>query len=158
MSVSSTPELPSSSALAKSSTKVASPDLIVIREDSLPIEAITDLLFENIGSQEIINISRHDIVNGQSVVYRPIKNLSELAIRYSPMTIIPLQDTSLSYFGNFPIKFEDYIPDEGTGVGGLHVYLNANNDLVIEVSGMQDDEQVEVQILGSGSILNDTIY
>lgn len=135
--------------------KIATPDLILFRDDVIPIETMTDLLFENISSQEIISIARNDLVNGQTVKYSPIKNLSSLAIKYGPKNIIALQG---SIFNNYPIKLEDKIPDQGGGVGGLHVYADSSNSLIIEVANIADDERVEVQILSSGSLINDTIY
>jgi len=52
-------------------------DTILYNDDSLPIEIMTDLIFENIGGQELINIARNDTVNGQTIIYQPIKNLTE---------------------------------------------------------------------------------
>jgi hypothetical protein len=139
--------------------KPATPDLIIFDNESVPIDVMSDLIFENIGGQELISIARNDIVNGQSVVYRPIKNLSSLALRYNPQNIIALQNTSNKFFENFPIKLENHIPDKGTGPANETVYIDpTNNNLIINVVGLAEDERVEVQILTNGSILNDTIY
>lgn len=159
MSVSATPNNPSSAnSKNRDSVKVATPDLILLAEDTIQEEIMTDLILENIGSQEIINIARNDIVNGQSVVYRPIKNLSELAVKYSPQNLVALQNPANTYFNNFSIELSDYIPEVGNGPGGLHVYVDENNSLVLEFVGMQEDEQIQVQILESGGVLDDTIY
>jgi hypothetical protein len=58
-----------------SSIKIATPDIMIGKDEVVPIETMTNLIFEDIGGQEIINISRADLVNGQKVVYQPIKNL-----------------------------------------------------------------------------------
>lgn len=159
MTVSATPNLPSSSQQTGSDgVKVATPDLILLDSDSLNIELMTDLIFENIGGQELINISRNDIVNGQSVAYQPIKNLSSINVKYNPNTLVALQNPSNAYFNNFPIKLEDKLPEVGNGPAGTTVYVNSNGDLVIELVNVDEDEQVEVQILSSGSVLDDTIY
>lgn len=159
MSVSATPNSPSSKNNKEDkSVKVATPDLFLISEDILQPEIMVDLILEDIGSQEIINIARNDIVNGQNVVYRPIKNLSELAVKYSPKTLVPLQDSSNTYFSNFPIELSEYIPIVGNGPGGLSVYVDSKNNLVLEFVNLREDEQIQVQVLESGSLLDDTIY
>lgn len=151
----------------KQPVKPASPDIILFNDDAVPIEVMTDLLFEEIGGQELINISRNDTINGQNIVYRPIRNLSNLSIRYSPFNILALQNTSNSFFNNFPIKLEERTPTEGNGPGGISVYFQnvpatatapATTNLVIEVVNMEDDERVEVQILTNANVLSDTIY
>lgn len=158
MSVSATPNMPSSNRNERQSVKIATPDLILLSEDVVDEEIMADLLFEQVGSQEIINIARNDIVNGQSVAYRPIKNLSELATKYSPQTLVAMQNPTNTFFNNFSIKLENYIPTVGNGPGGLSVYLNENNDLVLEFVGLKEDEQIQVQVLESGQVLDDTIY
>jgi alpha-L-arabinofuranosidase len=114
---------------------------------------MTDLIFENIGGQELINITRSDIVNGQQISYQPIKNLSSIQQRYNPNNILSLQQTADKYFAGFSIKLEDKIPEQGNGVNGQNVYFNDSGDLIIEFININNDEQIETQIT-----LNGTIY
>jgi hypothetical protein len=114
---------------------------------------MTDLIFENIGGQELINIARNDIVNGQQVSYQPIKNLSSIQQQYNPNNILALQSTSDKYFTNFPIKLETKIPTPGTGPNGRHVYIDSiSGNLIIEAINIEPDEQIEVEITVSGTI------
>lgn len=139
--------------------KIATPDIILFDEEAVPVEVMTDLIFENIGGQELINIARNDIVNGQSVIYSPIKNLSNVYFQYNPQNILALQDTSVSFFKKFPIKFENKVPNIGTGPNGEIVYIDPETEnIIINVINLEEDEQVEVQILNRGSLFNDTIY
>jgi hypothetical protein len=144
--------------------KAATPDLFVYSEveDSGVLE---DLLFESLAGQELINIARHDTINGQSIVYRPIKNVSSIALKYSPQNLLSLQNPSNAYFNNFPIKFQDRVPE----IDDLRTFLNnsaANivmlddqtGDLLIYVVDMEDDERLEIQILSAGEVLDGTIY
>ena len=89
------------------SVKVATPELISLLDNDAPvdqqIEIMTDLLFEDIGGEEIISIVRNDIVNGQNVIYQPIKNITNLYYQYNPQNILALQKTDKDYFKNFPI-------------------------------------------------------
>ncbi len=158
--VSSTPNTPSSTPSTSSSgVKIPTTDIILYNDESTPIEVMSDLIFEDIGGQEIINIARNDLVNGQKVIYQPIKNLTSLAFQYNPQNILGLQDTAESYFNKFSIKLENTIPDVGTGPNGETVYIDPDSgDLVINVINLNNDEQVEVQVLNSGTIFNDTIY
>ena len=57
-------------------------DLILFNNEAMPIELMTDLIFEDIGGHEIINIARTDTINGQTVIYQPIKNLTSIQQNY----------------------------------------------------------------------------
>lgn len=154
------PNVPTVTASSSDSgVKIPTKDIILYKDESTPIEVMTDLIFENIGGQEIINIARNDIINGQTVVYQPIKNLTSINFQYNPQNILALQNTSDEYFKKFPIKLEDKIPNVGTGPNGETVYIEASTgNLVINVINLANDEQVEVQVLSSGAIFSDTIY
>ena len=140
------------------SVKPATPE-IFLPEEQVSIELMTDLIFENIGGQELINISRTDLINGQNVIYQPIKNLTSLYFQYNPQNVLSLQNTSEEYFKKFPIKLSSKIPFCGNGPNCSFVYIDpSTGDLIIEVINMENDEQVEVQLLSGGNTFNDTIY
>ncbi len=152
-----TPDTTASS--ADTGVLAATTNLIITSYDETPLEVMTDLIFEDIGGQEIINISRTDIVNGQDIIYQPIKNLASINYQYNPQNILALQDTSENYFKKFPINAATKVPTIGTGLNGSTVYIDeATENLVIELVNVEDDEQVEVQILRNGTFFNDTIY
>jgi hypothetical protein len=132
--------------------KTATPDIILFDDESTPIDTMADLIFENIGGIELINITRSDIVNGQKISYQPIKNLSSMQQRYNPNNILGLQQTADKYFSGFSIKLDDKIPNEGSGPNGENVYINDLGDLVIEFININSDEQVETQITTGGTI------
>lgn len=158
MTISATPPTPSNSGLNISAFSVnpvltAPIDTILYNEEATPIEIMADLLFENIGGQELINIARNDTVNGQPVIYQPIKNLAAIQQQYNPNNIVSLQATSDKYFQNYSIKFESKVPNVGNGPNGEHVYIDPETgDLVIDVINVQDGEQVQVEITSSGTI------
>lgn len=144
---------------SSSGVKIPTTDIILYNDESTPIEVMSDLIFENIGGQEIINIARNDIINGQNVIYQPIKNLTNLYFQYNPQNILALQNISDEYFKKFPIKLENTIPNIGTGPNGETVYIEeSTGNLVINVINLSPDEQVEVEILSNGAIFDDTIY
>ena len=133
--------------------KTAPIDTILFDDASVTIQLMTDLIFENIAGQELINIARNDTVNGQTVVYQPIKNLTQIQQQYNPNNIVALQATSDKYFENFTIKFDNKVPTQGGGPNGEHVYIEpSTGDLIVEVVNISDDEQVETEIALSGTI------
>jgi hypothetical protein len=156
--VSATPLTPSTLGLSVSRNNVnpvltAPIDTILFNDDNVPIEIMTDLIFENIGGQELINIARNDTVNGQTIIYQPIKNLTAIQQQYNPNNILSLNATSDKYFQNFSIKFDEKVPVEGTGPGGAHVYIDpATGELIVESINLSEDEQIEVEITISGTI------
>lgn len=139
--------------------KIATPDLILFNDQQIPEETMIDLVFEDIGGQEMINIVRNDLINGQNQSRQIVRNLSQINLDYNPNNILSLQNTSESYFNNFPIRFEQRVPDIGTGPNGESVYLESDTgNIIINLISLSDDEQVEVQILKGGAVLSGTIY
>jgi LysM repeat protein len=133
--------------------KTATLDIILFDDEATTVDTMADLIFENIGGQELINITRSDIVNGQKISYQPIKNLSSIQQRYNPNNILSLQQTADKYFAGFSIKLEDKIPNEGNGANGENVYIEeGTGDLIIEFVNINNDEQIEVQITSDGTI------
>ena len=133
--------------------KVAPIDTILFDDSLVSEDFMFDLIFEDIGGHELINIARNDIVNGQTVSYQPIKNLTSIQEQYNPNNIISLQETSGKYFDNYAIKFDNKIPNVGNGPFGNNVYLNnLTGDILIDLINLEPDEQVEVQIVISGTI------
>ena len=133
--------------------KTAPIDTVLFNDDDVLPELMEKLIFENIGGHELINIARNDIVNGQTISYQPIKNLSSLQQQYNPNNILSLQATSDKYFANFAIKLENKIPNVASGPSGSGAYIDPlTGSLVVDVIGMESDEQVEIEITLSGTI------
>jgi len=132
--------------------KTATPQYVLFNDDEIPVDVIVDLLFENIGGQELLSISRHDTVLGQNILYQPIKNLNILREEYNPNNLVRLQKTSDKFFANYTIKLSDKIPVVGNGANGDNVYLDSDGNLVLEFININNDEQIEVQITINGTI------
>jgi hypothetical protein len=168
MTTSATANLPyPESASQDNSVKIATPDLILLNDEAMSIEIMTDLIFEDIGGYELATISRHDLVNGQKVIYTPIKNLTDLYLQYNPNNVLRLQ-ASDSYLKSLSLSIYDHLPVCGTGydlVDGVKVpncksvYIDPiSGDLVINLVNVKEGEQAEINILNSGSIFDDTIH
>jgi hypothetical protein len=177
MTTGATPNLPDPKAVVDDkSVKIATPDLIIRDDEVMSIDIMTDLIFEDIGGQELATISRHDLVNGQKILYSPIKNLTDLYLQYNPNNILRLQSSD-SYFKSLSLSILDHLPECGNGYDLIEksgepdktkwtkvpncksIYIDPiTGDLVINLINLKDGEQAEVQILTSGETFDDTIY
>lgn len=177
MTTDAVPNIPEPKTIIDSNAvKIATPDLIIKDDDIMSIDIMTDLIFEDIGGQELATISRHDIINGQKIIYNPIKNLSDLYLQYNPNNVLRLQSSD-SYFKSLSLSILDHLPVCGNGYDLIEnadepdktkwtkvpncksIYIDPiTGDLVINLINLKDGEQAEVQILTSGSIFDDTIY
>jgi hypothetical protein len=147
------PEMFSARMFAEPPVKTAPIDTVLFDDSAIPIDIMSDLIFENIGGQELISIVRSDIVNGQKISYQPIKNLSSIQQQYNPNNILGLQQTANRFFAGFSIKLEDRIPEVGNGLNGENVYFDeTTGDLIIEFVNLSNDEQIETQITVNGTI------
>jgi hypothetical protein len=146
--------------------KYASPADVLIQESSLPVDLILKQTLEKIGGLELISLVRHDTVNGQDLVYQPVKNLSQIEVLYNSQNIVKIPDSSETYFKNFAIKLEasipPYDPDEiyiDMISRKNNVFFDAvNNRIVIELVNLKPDYEVEVQTISLGKVFDDTIY
>jgi hypothetical protein len=153
VSVNPVPPLPSTiKPKLNDQVKSSTPQYILYDDVNTNTDIIVDLLFENIGAHELVNISRNDNINGQRLFYNPIKNLVDIQSQFNPNNILKLQDTSEQYFKKYPIKLDEKIPNQGNGQNGSNVYFDSNGNLIIETINNVTDEQLEVQIALGGTI------
>jgi hypothetical protein len=198
------PEKRISSAVIDSSVRIATPDLIQTGEEPFPIELITNLLFEQVGGQEIINIARNDIINGQSISYSLIGRIDTVQKLYNTSNMFKLSGTIKEFFANFAIRFSVHVPESGTGPSPYYVgeensngcsgfpvlgsyddsvdgcfvtfaeaqkyidetYLVRNivysdpltGNIVVDVTRMEINERVDVEVQSRGILEDDTIY
>jgi hypothetical protein len=142
----------------KEAIKVASPSLLQLNNKPLPIEAMIEIGFQDIGGHELINISRSDAINGQDIIYSIVKNLKNILLEYNSNNIIRLQGTSDNYFKNFSIRLEQKLPKDGTGPNKEIVYIEeSTGNLVVNLVNLEKGEQVEIEIINQGETFDDTI-
>lgn len=122
--------------------KQPAPSLVTYNAETLPQELIVDLLFEDVGGTELINVSRHDTINGQSVVYSLVSNLSILNRSFNPNNILAGQ---ISYS-----QFSQYSLDIASKLMGIS--LDSSGNLVIEFSSIGNDEYAEIELSSDGTI------
>ena len=142
---------------ASGGVKPATPDIILFNEDSLPVDAMSHLIFENIGGHEIINMLRYDTVDGKNMDYRLIGNTEALSKAFSPTNMISSTGTLQEYFKNFAIRLDIHQIEtlEPNYENVLYVdRISFPGSLVLEVTNMEINEQVELQVLNSGEYLS----
>jgi hypothetical protein len=139
--------------------RYATPEDVLIDENDMPVELILKLTLEKIGGLELINLVRHDTVNGQNIIYRPIKNVSQLAIDYNPQNMIKMPGSGDAYFKNFAIKLENHIPQDTNLFPPTVAYIDSNTEnVIIELVNTKADYEIEVQMVSSGKVFDGTIY
>jgi hypothetical protein len=149
------------SALAAFAAQAAIPDYVLLKNEDIPIEFLSDLLLENIGGQEILSITRNDLINGQNVSYQPIRNAQALYQQYNPLNIISVNDTSRNFFDGFSVNLLDYVPNVGNGPAPDFPYAyvdQASGDLIVNTVNVSGNLKVEVQISRTARVFDDTIY
>lgn len=142
---------------ASGGVKPATPDIILFNEDALPVDAMSHLIFENIGGHEIINMLRYDTVDGKNMDYQLIGNMGSLSKAFSPNNMISSTGTLQEYFKNFAIRLDVHQIEtlEPNYENVLYIdRVTLPGSLVLEVTNMKVNEQVELQVLNSGEYLS----
>jgi hypothetical protein len=140
--------------------KIPSRDVVDYQDADIPVELITNLLFENLGVNELIKFERHDTIEGTNSAYDIISNLAGIKKEFDPSNLISRQKVDTSYFDIYNIKLDTKIPDiRYLFANNLdnYVYIDTNGNLVIELDNMNEDELVEVQIDSNGTIYEVTL-
>ena len=135
--------------------RVPERDVVSLAQETVSAETITNLLFENVGANELTKFVRHDTVEGINPYYDVISNLSDIKRKFDPSNLISLQKTNSSFFDIYPIKLQDKIPSDAYLLENNltdYLYIDTNGDFVIEVVNLKDSEIVEIEIDTSGTI------
>jgi hypothetical protein len=154
------PPAPPPSVRSRYSSEVisATPEHLVPEYEVNP-ELMARILFEDIGSQELLLLSRNDILNGKKISYQPISNIAEIDQSYSPDSILSASESFAGYFNNFTISLEAYIAERGSNSEAPNISSQASDgSLTLEFFDTKPDQRIEIQISGSAKLFDDTIY
>jgi hypothetical protein len=133
--------------------KVARPD-IILSEDELSLEAMSDFIFAEIGGQEILDISRSDFINSPlNQQYSATPGTGTSYIQTDP---IVFSDGIKNTFASFAMLLETYIPEDTT----LNILEldNATGTITIKLVNLRDGDNVEVEFLPYASVADDIIF
>lgn len=123
-------------------------DVINFATDPASVEAMQQLLFEQLSSFEIVNMARGDTIEGLNPYYSVISNLSSLRRQYDPAQIVSLQTPIQTISDIYQISLTDKIPEKDE-----FFYIDLNGDFIIELDNIADDEIIEIQVATSGKII-----
>ena len=124
--------------------KQADPDIVLDPEITTTGDYIVERFFEELGGTELINLSRHDLIDGINVVYNPIANLSRLRQRFNPNNIIALDVLSQDEFARATINL--------ISRGIYEPYFDNNGNLVVEIDIMRPEENIDTEISETGTV------
>jgi hypothetical protein len=131
-------------------TKVASSNLFIEPQD-VPIELMTDMTIESIGSLELINTARHNLITGNNILYKPFSKLSVLNSQYDPLKILALADGTPAQFDEYALALENYLPELD------NVSIDESGNIIVEFINIEDGDFVEVEIISQGTLYSDII-
>lgn len=144
---------------------------IALNNDTVSDALMQFLLFEQLSGQEILSVSRADMLNGQNLSYNIVSNLRDVASEYSSSNIISIPNSLPDLFKNYGIVLENYVPelsiaaDSITQIGNEspNAYVNIDpasnsyNSVIVEFKNLQANQSIEIQIVSAG-IAEDTLY
>lgn len=145
----------SRSELISAGVMEARPDVIIPQETAVPTEILVDLLFEDIGGEEILSFARNDLVNGNTLAPQLISNINRIAQKMSSLNILPSKGTIVDTFSEYPLQLQKYLPsslDEA-------VYIDEDFSVVIEFqNSLPETYDIEVELISFEDSFNGTIY
>jgi len=133
--------------------KVPEKSIVQYNESALPVEMITDVLFADVGGQELLTVSRWDTIDGQTVSYSLVTDLSQTANGFNSSGILTNNEGSQAYFRQFSVDVVNRMSEiNSLNTDAPGISLNANGDLVIDFDFIGANESVEVEIVNSGTV------
>jgi hypothetical protein len=141
----------------------------IIKRDKLEEQKIVQLFLTDIGARELVTLSRHDEISGINQGYSPIKNLSDISLKYNPLAISPNADNVTTYLTSFNFEISKYIPtqqeldeqyplDEDVDKRKVIYFDKDSNSLVVHVKNIFVKEKIEVEFIIPQEVKDGTIY
>lgn len=145
----------------KNIIKVATSNLFNLGEPPANPDKMTDLLFEDMGGQDIINILRTDTVNGSSFKNNVITNLSKVNESFNSLNLITLSGESSGYFKSLHYELQYYVPEPTVlaAAADIHPVTVVDNlptnyyvdettgDITFYFANLSESEQVEFEFV-----------
>lgn len=130
-------------------------DVVDLSREEFSASSIARLLYDDVGSIELVNIARRETIEGQNPYYTLISNLSAIRKNFDPTSIIARQKSNKNIENNYIISLNDKIPDdqylERNNLEDFY-YIAENGDLIIELDNLASDEIIDFEIATSGTI------
>lgn len=130
-----------------SNALAADPDIVLAVPESLAVDIQADLILQDIGGIELITMSRHDTVNGQKMVYQPLKDVDTLAIEYSPLVVTGFSPTLKQFNSTFSIQIDEKQTEAPEVTGSVYVDTEVSgtgSNIVVELENIADSDNIEI--------------
>ena len=130
-------------------------DVVNFQTQPASADALEQILFQQIGGHELVEMSRRDTIDGQSSAYTLISNLSTVTRELNPALIIGAQSPFRFDAERYQVNLDDKIPNtEYLTSNNLtsFFYIDTNGDLVIHLDNLEKDEEIEIEMANSGKI------
>lgn len=124
--------------------KTADPDIVAIKQEALPPVAMEQLILQKIGGTELIMHARHDTVDGQSVLYQPIKDVDFLASIYSPKLITGFSSTWLSLRQSYKIDIDGMLLEDDKSIAVNKNIIGNHSEIIVQLKNVQFDHVLEI--------------
>jgi hypothetical protein len=120
--------------------KIPTRDVFALGEQEISAASQANILFQEIGAIEIVNLTRRDTAEGQNPNYNIINNLPAIRREFNPTGLLTNQFLSETSFPEYQIDIQSRVPS------GNILSIAPNGDLLVETINVKSDEVVEVQI------------
>jgi hypothetical protein len=138
--------------LERGGVKVATPDILLDNEQ-LSLETRGDYSFATVGGIELLSASRHDLINSPyNDGYTPMTDAGSV---FQNQPSIVFSDASKNIFNIYTIDLNYHTPQ--LPENPLIQFDASSGTAIITLKNLQPDYVVEVEIVSSGAVLNDTI-
>ena len=149
--------------------KVAIPDLI-LDEDNISIDSMTDFTFADIGGQEVLSVSRNDLIDSPFAKNNIIKDSGNL---FRKEKYIESTDTISGTFSSNSIDLNTFKPQSGlkfvpplssppkaTDVIQYkeNITVTYDGSIIIELNNIDPKHKVEVDFFSTPEILDQTVF
>lgn len=148
--------------------KIAIPDLLV-EDPNMSIDTMTDYVFAEIGGQEILSTSRHDLIDSP---LSENNKISDAGSAYRRTKYIEPSDGIANNFRSFQVNINDHIPESISDVirlAGLseeadivekkdNIFVESDGSIHIVLKNLKSNYKVEVEFLTIEDLVDGTIY
>ena len=135
--------------------KTPNKNVLDLTEQGLDAETAADLLFYEIGGIELSNMLSYGTVKGINQNFRVISNIEELQSGYDPTRLLSEQAPGTGGVKEFTIDLFEKLLDPESGFIRIERESDLTNmiNLVIELDNIDQNEELELQVVVSGKII-----
>ena len=141
--------------------KIPSRDIFNLDNQTFDVAEIEEALFEDIGGTELINVLRHDTVDGIDIFYSIVPDLSQTTIEFDPSKLLTSVSVYDQYISQYNVRLSEKIPTTDYVDNNIflpdsniasNAYYSSQNKLVIELDNVTNRDKVQIYFLKNATI------